>query len=126
MRRIVNGILYVNKTGCQWRLVSKELGHWNTIYGDFQRWRRDGVWARVMETLRQRERRGLGRTPEPAAGSMDSQSSKTATQNKDIGFDGNKTIKGRKRHLLVDTLGLILAVGVADAGTDDRLGLVAL
>jgi putative transposase len=125
-RRIVNGILYVNKTGCQWRLVPKEFGHWNTIYGYFKRWRRDGVWARVMETLRQWERRCLGRKPEPSAGSIDSQSIKTATHNEDIGFDGNKKIKGRKRHILVDTLGLIIAVVVTDAGTDDRLGLVEL
>jgi putative transposase len=126
VRRIVNGILYVNKTGCQWRLVPKEFGHWSTIYGYFKRWRRDGVWARVMETLRQWERRCLGRKPEPSAGSIDSQSIKTATQNEDIGFDGNKKIKGRKRHILVDTLGLIIAVVVTDAGTDDRLGLVTL
>ena len=126
VRRIVNGILYVNKTGCQWRLVPKEFGHWNTIYGYFKRWRRDGVWARVMATLRQWERRCLGRKPEPSAGSIDSQSIKTATQNEDIGFDGHKKIKGRKRHILVDTLGLIIAVVVTDAGTDDRLGLVEL
>ena len=79
VRRIVNGILYLNKTGCQWRLVPKACGHWSTIYGSFKRWRRDGVWARLMETLRQWERRGLGRNPEPSAGSMDSQSIKTAT-----------------------------------------------
>jgi len=126
VRRIVNGILYVNKTGCQWRLVPKELGHWNTIYGYVKRWRRDGVWARVMETLRQWERRYLGRKPEPTAGSMDSQSIKTATQNEDIGCDGHKKIKGRKRHILVDTLGVIMVVVVTDAGTDARLGLVEL
>jgi putative transposase len=126
VRRILNGILYVNKTGCQWRLVPKEFGHWSTIYGYFKRWRRDGVWARVMETLRQWERQWLGRQPEPSAGSIDSQSIKTATQREDVGFDGNKKIKGRKRHILVDTLGLIMAVVVTDAGTDDRLGLVVL
>jgi putative transposase len=126
VRRLVNGLLDVNKTGCQWRLVPKEFGHWSTIYGYFKRWRRDGVWARVMETLRQWERRCLGRYPEPSAGSSDSQSIKTATQHEDIGFDGNKKIKGRKRHLLVDTFGLIIAVVVTDASTDDRQGLVAL
>jgi len=126
VRRIVNGILYLNKTGCQWRLVPKDFGHWSTIYGYFKRWRRDGVWARVMETLRQWERRYLGRNPEPSAGSIDSQSIKTATQSEDIGFDGHKKIKGRKRHLLVDTLGLIIAVVVTSADTDDRLGLVEL
>ena len=126
VRLVVNGILYLNKTGCQWRLVPQEFGHWSTIYGYFKRWRRDGVWARLMETLRQWERRCLGRKPEPSAGSIDSQSIKTATQNEDIGFDGNKKITGRKRHILVDTLGLIIAVVVADAGMDDRLGLVEL
>ena len=68
----------------------------------------------------------MGRQPDPSAGSIDSQSIKTATQSEDIGFDGHKKIKGRKRHLLVDTLGLIMAVVVTDASTDDRLGLVAL
>jgi putative transposase len=89
-----------------------------------KRWRRDGVWARVMETLRQWERRGLGRKPEPSAGSLDSQSSKTATPNEAIGCDGHKQLKGRQRHIVGDTLGLIIAVVVTDAGTDDRLGLV--
>jgi transposase len=80
VRRMLNGILYLNKTGCPWRLVPKDFGHWSTIDGDFKRWRRDGVWARVMATLRQWERRYLGRQPEPSAGSMDSQSIKTATR----------------------------------------------
>jgi putative transposase len=124
VRRVLNGILYLNKTGCQWRLVPKDFGHWSTIYGYFKRWRQDGVWARVMETLRQWERRDLGRKPEPSAGSIDSQSIKTATQNEEIGFDGHKKVKGRKRHILVDTLGLIMAVVVTSADTDDRLGLV--
>ena len=79
-----------------------------------------------METLRQWERRADGRHREPSAGRIDSQSLKASTQHEDIGYDGNKKIQGRKRHLLVDTLGLILAVVVTDAGTDDRVGLVEL
>src|SRR4030095_9251887 len=126
LRRIVNGILYVNKASCQWRLVPRDFGHWSTIYGYCKRWRCEGVWARVMETLRQWERRSLGRKPEPSAGSIDSQRSKTATQNEDIGCDGNKKIKGRKRHILVDTLGLIMAAVVTSADTNDRLGLVGV
>jgi len=78
-----------------------------------------------MAALRQLERRRLGRHAEPSAGSVDSQSIKTATQQTEVGFDGGKKVKGRKRHLLVDTLGLIIAVVVTAANTDDRLGLVA-
>ena len=77
-----------------------------------------------MATLRQWERRWLGRQPAPSAGSLDSQRIKTATQSEDVGFDGNKKIKGRKRHILVDTLGLIIAVAVTSADTDARLGWV--
>jgi putative transposase len=126
LRRVVNGMLYVNKTGCQWRMLPKEFGPWETVYGYFRRWRRVGVWERVMTELRQVERRCQGRLGEPSAGALDSQSVKTATQSQEVGFDGNKKIKGRKRHLLVDTLGLIVAVVVTAANVDDRLGLMAL
>jgi putative transposase len=126
VRDIVNGIVYLNKTGCQWRMIPQDCGHWSTIYGSFTHWRHDGVWANLMETLRQWERRCVGRQPALSAGSMDSQRIKTATQSEDIGCDGNKKIKRRTRHLLVDTLGLIMAVVVTDASTDDRLGSVEL
>ena len=79
-----------------------------------------------MEALRQRERRRQGRQADPSAGSVDSQSIKTATQTTEVGFDGGKQVKGRKRHLLVDTLGLLMAVVVTAANLDDRVGLLAL
>src|SRR5262245_4051006 len=82
--------------------------------------------ARIMDTLRQWERQSQGRLPEPSACCADSQSIKTATQHEAVGFDGNKKVKRRKRHILVDTLGLLVAVVVTAANTDDRLGLVLL
>ena len=125
-RCVMHGILYVNKTGCQWPMLPKDFGHWETVYGYFRRWRQAGVWQRVMTELRQGERRCHGRLAEPSAGAIDSQSVKTATQSQDVGFDRHKKIKGRKRPLLVDTLGLIVAVVVTAAHVDDREGLVAL
>ena len=126
LRRVLNGIFYVNKTGCQWRMMPKELGNAHTIYGYFRRWRREGVWERLMTTLRHWERQGQGRLPEPSAACVDSPSIKTATQGTDVGFDGHKKVKGRTRHILVDPLGLLVAVVGTAANTDDRQGLVAL
>jgi putative transposase len=126
LRHVVNGIFYVTKTGCQWRMMPRDLGNGHTIYGYFRRWRLAGLWARLMATLRQWERLCQGRLPEPSAACADSQSIKVATQGKDVGFDGNKKVKGRKRHILVDTLGLVIAVVVTAANHDDRQGLVAL
>jgi len=102
-----------------------EFGKWSTLYAYFTRWRRTGVWARLRAALRRLERQRQGRHPEPSAGSIDSQSIRTATQGTAVGFDGNKKIKGRKRHVLVDTLGLLLAV-VTAASAEDRVGLMIL
>ena len=92
LRRVLNGIFYVHKTGCQWRMMPTDLGNGHTIYGYFRRWRREGVWERLMTTLRHWERQGQGRLPEPSAACVDSQSIKTATQGTDVGFDGNKKV----------------------------------
>jgi putative transposase len=126
LRQVINGIFYVNKTGCQWRMMPQDIGNGHTIYGYFRRWRLTGVWGRVMDPVRQWERQSQGRLPEPSACCADSQSIKTATQGEAVGFDGHKKIKGRKRHILIDTLGLLVAVVVTAANTDDRLGLVTL
>src|SRR5262245_58813436 len=114
------------RRGYQWRMLPQDVGPWETVYGYFRRERRAGVWERVMTELRQIERRCQGRLAEPSAGAIDSQSVKTATQSQDVGCDRHKKIKGRKRHLLVDTLGLIVAVVVTAAHVDDREGLVSL
>jgi transposase len=126
-RQVVNAILYVVKSGCQWRLLPREFGCWATVYGYFNRWSRATVWQGVLEELNMQERCRQCRHPEPSAGCVDSQSVKAAMQLTDeIGFDGNKKIKGRKRHVLTDTLGLILCVVVTAANTDDRQGLRSL
>jgi len=126
LRRVLNGSLYLLKTGCQWRMVPREFGPWKTIYGYFKAWREAGVWARLLEALRQLVRKRQGRQSEPSAGSVESQSIKTATQTAEVGFDGGKQGKGRKRHLLVDTLGLLIAGVVTAANTDDRVGFMLL
>jgi putative transposase len=126
LRRVVDGIFYVNNTGCQWRMMPHDFGSGMTIYGYFRRWRQQGVWHDVMDTLRIWERRDKGQKDDPSAGCADSQSIKVTTQPQEVGFDGNKKIKGCKRHVLVDTLGLLLAVVVTAANVDDRQGFVTL
>jgi len=122
-RLVVNGILYVVKTGCQWRMLPHEFGDWNSIYHYFKKWRQDGVWHDVEAELVKRERRRQGRNPEPSAGCVDSQCVKTTTQGIDVGFNGGKLIDGRMYSILVDTLGLILAVFVSAANFGEREGL---
>jgi len=107
-------------------MMPTDFGHAPTIYGYFHRWRHAGVWGRVMDTLRQWERQSQGRLPAPSACCVESQRIKTATQDEDVGLDGNKKITGRTRHSLVDTLGLSVAVVVTAAHTDERQGLVTL
>src|SRR5689334_14218731 len=80
LRQVLNGIFSLLKTGCQWRMIPREFGKWNTIYAYFKGWRETGVWGTLMEAMRQRERRRQGRQAEPSAGSVDSQSIKTASR----------------------------------------------
>lgn len=112
LRCVINGIFYLNKTGCQWRMLPRDFGSYSTIYGYFRRWCQQGVWSSLMERFRKWARLAQGRQAEPSAACADSQSIKIMTQGQDVGVDGNKKIKGRKRPILVDTLGLILAVVV--------------
>jgi len=126
LRTVLNGILYVNKTGCQWRLLPGDFGNWNTVYGYFNKWSKDKTWKKIMDTLRKKVRKRAGRNENPSAGSVDAQSVKSSLQGEEVGFDGGKKVKGRKRHILVDTLGLLLVIIVTPANEGDRSGLKRL
>ena len=126
LRQVFNGILYLTKTGCQWRMLPRAFGCWQTVYGYFNRWSKQGIFQKIQQALHRRERRSQGRKPTASAGSIDSQSIKTATQGKIKGYDAGKKVNGRKRHLLVDTLGLPICVFVSAADLADRDGLMEL
>ena len=104
-REIVNGILYVLRSGCPWRLVPHDLPDWGALYYYFRKWRKEGVWDQVLEALRRQKRKKQGRDEEPSAAVIDSQSIKTsAVRGPEKGFDMGKRIWGRKRHLLVNLI----------------------
>jgi putative transposase len=129
LREVCNAVCYVLKGGIQWRLMPTDLPKWQSVYTHFRRWRTDGTWRRVHDALRARARRTAGRHKHPTAGCLDSQSARTAetASPETRGNDANKRVKGRKRHLLVDTTGLLLAAAVTPANVQDKAGaLLAL
>ena len=121
-REILNAILYAARTGCQWRYLPHDLPHWRTVYGYFALWHDAGVFETINDQLRERIRVALGRNPELSAGIIDSQSVKIVANIGYSGFDGAKKVNGRKRRIVVDTLGLLLEVVVHEASLSDRAG----
>jgi putative transposase len=122
LREVVNAILYRLHNGCAWRALPHDFPPEGTVRDYFHRWRRGGLWAKINDTLRRQVRQVEGRNDEPSAGIIDSQSAKGTRTSGSKGYDGGKKVKGTKRHILVDTLGLLLCVVVHSAGIQDRDG----
>ena len=119
-RHMVNACCYVLRTGCPWRLLPKTFPPWQATYKSFSRWAAAGVFEAMHDRLRQQWRERVGKAPEPTAAIIDAQSTRSTAQGGNTGFDAGKKVKGRKRHLVVDTLGLLLAATVTAASVQDR------
>lgn len=122
MREVVNGILYLVVGGIQWRMLPKEYPKWPSVYHYFREWREKGLWKRIHDTLRARVREKAGRHKHPTAACIDSQSVEMTLVPGLRGYDAGKHVMGRKRHILVDTLGLVLGVAVSAASVSDPAG----
>ena len=119
LRRVLDTIFYLSKTGCQWAMLPKDLAKPTTANGYFNGWKRDGTWQQVMDALRRQVRVAAGHEPEPQKAAIDSQTVKGSEAGGARGYDGGKKVNGRKRHIVVDSLGLLLVCLVTGANADD-------
>ena len=126
LSEVINAILYLLKTGAQWRLLPKNFPPWQTVYHYFRQWSRNGLLAKLNHDLRAKVRQAVGKHPQPTAASLDSQTVRASAHAGQVGYDAAKKTKGRKRFLLVDTLGLLLGVTVEPADCPERKGARAL
>jgi putative transposase len=122
LRELWNALLYIAKSGCQWRMMPINFPKWQLVYYYFRKWESYGIIENVHDTIHERVRVKMGKQASPSLGLMDSQSVKTSSMTIEKGYDGNKKVNGRKRHIITDTLGFLMGIVIHDANMNDREG----